>query len=57
MWFRRGGESRKRRRCDVFNIGIRQSGVREKFVYSGLNPEPSSALMSAQTIAIAPQTL
>jgi hypothetical protein len=48
--------SRRRRSCDIFNAGIRQSGVREKFVDAGLDPEPSSASLSAQTIAKAPQT-
>jgi len=56
IWFGGGGESRRRRRCDIFNAGIRQCGVREKFVDAVLDPEPSSALLSAQTIAIAPQT-
>jgi len=56
IWFVGGGESRRRRRCDTFNAGIRQSGVHEKFLDDGLDPEPSSALLSAQTIAIAPQT-
>src|SRR5262245_3667915 len=54
IWFVGEGESRGRRRCDIFNAGIRQSGVREKFVDAGLDPEPSSALLSAQTVAIAP---
>jgi hypothetical protein len=56
IWFVGGGESRRRRRCDILNAGIRQSGVSEKFVDAGLDPEPRSALLSAQTIAIAPQT-
>jgi hypothetical protein len=43
MWFGGGGESRRRRRCDIFNIGIRQSGVSERFVYADLDPGPSSA--------------
>jgi hypothetical protein len=50
------GEPRRRRRCDRFNAGIRQSGVREKFVDAGIDPEPSSALLSAQTVATAPHT-
>jgi hypothetical protein len=50
------GESRRRRRCDIFNAGIRQSGVCEKFADAGLDPEPSSASLSAPTIAIASQT-
>jgi hypothetical protein len=43
IWFGGGGEFRQHRRCDIFNIGIRQSGAREKFVYAGLDPGPSSA--------------
>src|SRR5262249_44106658 len=56
IWLAGGGESRSRRRCEMSNACIRQSGVREKFVDAGLDPEPSSALLSSQTIAIAPQT-
>jgi hypothetical protein len=56
IWVGGGGESRRRRRRHVFNAGIRQRGVREKFVDAGLDPELSSASLSAQTIAIAPQT-
>ena len=45
IWFVGERESRRRRRCDIFNAGIRQSGVREKFVGAGLDLEPSSALL------------
>src|SRR5215510_11252866 len=53
IWFVGGGESHRRRRCDIFNAGIGQTGDHEKFVDAGLDVEQSSALLSAQTIHIA----
>jgi hypothetical protein len=41
-----GGEFRGRRRCDISNIVIRQSGVREKFMCADLDPGPNSAFES-----------
>jgi hypothetical protein len=38
-----GGEFRRRRRRDIFNFRIRQSGVREKFQYAGLDSGSSCA--------------
>ena len=41
-----GGEFQQRRRRDISNIVIRQSDLREKFVYADLDVEPNSALES-----------
>ena len=41
-----GGEFCWRRRCDISDIVIRQSGVREKFVYADLDVGPNSAFES-----------